>query len=173
MPFDWTHDTGPINVVVPSDDEFWQDQPRDAQGRWAPKEKELEYAGLVREPKVWIKQYEQVPLDVMSIFVVEGNDSHSEFVTEDVTGGWRKRTYANGRIVFIRTPCKSEDDVIEQGDPLFRELIKLRPQIAPNPNRRPATPAAIRRWAQANDFVVSDRGKLPQNVIAAYHKANG
>lgn len=31
---------------------------------------------------------------------------------------------------------------------------------------------AIREWAQQNGFTVSDRGRLPANVIEAYHKAH-
>ncbi|MDN5859073.1 MAG: Lsr2 family protein [Pseudonocardia sp.] len=31
---------------------------------------------------------------------------------------------------------------------------------------------AIREWAQKNGFAVSDRGRLPGNVIEAYHKAH-
>ncbi|SHL24062.1 Lsr2 protein [Pseudonocardia thermophila] len=31
---------------------------------------------------------------------------------------------------------------------------------------------AIREWAQKNGFAVSDRGRLPANVIEAYHKAH-
>lgn len=38
--------TGPI-ALVPRDDEFWEDQPRDDRGRWAPKEVPLQYERLV------------------------------------------------------------------------------------------------------------------------------
>ena len=31
---------------------------------------------------------------------------------------------------------------------------------------------AIREWAQKNGFAVSDRGRLPANVLEAYHKTN-
>lgn len=31
---------------------------------------------------------------------------------------------------------------------------------------------AIREWAQQNGFTVSDRGRLPANVIEAYNKAH-
>jgi hypothetical protein len=40
-------DTGPINLL-PGDDPFWEDQPRDTNGRWAVKEKRLNYDRLAQ-----------------------------------------------------------------------------------------------------------------------------
>lgn len=31
---------------------------------------------------------------------------------------------------------------------------------------------AMREWAQANGFAVATRGRIPENVVAAYHAAN-
>ena len=42
---------------------------------------------------------------------------------------------------------------------------------AKRPNRNPET-AAIRAWADANGHKVSDRGRIPAEVIEAYRAAN-
>ncbi len=31
---------------------------------------------------------------------------------------------------------------------------------------------AIREWAESNGFAVATRGRIPENVVAAYHAAN-
>jgi len=31
---------------------------------------------------------------------------------------------------------------------------------------------AIRQWAESNGFTVATRGRIPENVVAAYHAAN-
>lgn len=48
LPDDGDYPTGPINLL-PLDDEFWTEQPRTPDGRWAPKEKPLRYLNLVDE----------------------------------------------------------------------------------------------------------------------------
>lgn len=47
----WMATTGPI-PRLPPDDDFWTDQPRDHHGRWAPKEKALEYAHLQQPTRI-------------------------------------------------------------------------------------------------------------------------
>lgn len=48
---------------------------------------------------------------------------------------------------------------------------------APKSNARPATVdreqnQAIRTWARKNGFQVSDRGRIPSDIVDAYHKKN-
>lgn len=169
MSFDWRHDTGPINLL-PADDEFWTEQPRTPDGRWAPMEKPLEYAGLVREPTVRIAQWEQVPLDALSITYVEGHANHVSIQRDKLIDGSTRLTYSDG----TRSLILPDKTVLRAGDPGFKERVNLSTERAPLPSQRKAvTPAAIRKWAQANGYLVGDKGKLPQMVIDAYHKANG
>jgi hypothetical protein len=63
----WWNDgpTGPISLAVPDGDPFWEDQPRDELGRWAPKEKRLEYGHLVQErPKRRRRKKPKTPADL-------------------------------------------------------------------------------------------------------------
>ena len=39
-------------------------------------------------------------------------------------------------------------------------------------SRSSSNTAAIREWAKANGFQVSDRGRIPADVVAAYEAAN-
>jgi hypothetical protein len=32
--------------------------------------------------------------------------------------------------------------------------------------------AAIREWAESNGYAVATRGRIPENIVAAYHAAN-
>lgn len=52
------------------------------------------------------------------------------------------------------------------GDLAVRGL-EVAPPLAP----APPTPAAVRRWASANDIVVSDRGRIPVAVMGQYLEA--
>ncbi|GAC56290.1 LSR2-like protein [Gordonia hirsuta DSM 44140 = NBRC 16056] len=62
----------------------------------------------------------------------------------------------------------------------FRELLdryqKVSRTISSRPVRRAAAKAgdtrAIRAWATENGFAVSDRGRIPADVVAAYEAAH-
>ncbi|MFT3714476.1 MAG: Lsr2 family protein [Gordonia sp. (in: high G+C Gram-positive bacteria)] len=59
----------------------------------------------------------------------------------------------------------------------FRDLVDRyvkASRSAGRPTRRRSSPntPAIRSWAQANGFSVSDRGRIPADVIAAYEAAH-
>lgn len=50
-------------------------------------------------------------------------------------------------------------------------------RVAAKPASRPATVdreqnQAIRSWARKNGFQVSDRGRIPSEIVDAYHKKN-
>lgn len=49
---------------------------------------------------------------------------------------------------------------------------RRRPRKAAAPRGRQGGSAPIREWARANGFTVSDRGRVPAEVIAAYEAAN-
>ncbi|HWD07318.1 Lsr2 family protein [Amycolatopsis sp. NPDC051903] len=58
-----------------------------------------------------------------------------------------------------------------------RKRAALRPVAGAKAAARPATVdreqnQAIRAWARKNGFAVSDRGRIPSEVVEAYHKKN-
>ncbi|QRP46607.1 Lsr2 family protein [Amycolatopsis sp. FDAARGOS 1241] len=58
-----------------------------------------------------------------------------------------------------------------------RKRAVLRPVAGAKAAARPATVdreqnQAIRAWARKNGFAVSDRGRIPSEVVEAYHKKN-
>lgn len=56
---------------------------------------------------------------------------------------------------------------IDVGGRLAVEALESAPELAP----APATPAAVRSWARANGFQVSDRGRVSRTVMEAFEEA--
>lgn len=62
----------------------------------------------------------------------------------------------------------AECQVVFPGVPIVFCARKLSPPpLAP----APPSPAEVRAWAQLNGFAVSDRGRIPQHVAAAFREA--
>jgi hypothetical protein len=62
---------------------------------------------------------------------------------------------------------------VESGTRLGRDTGTWRPGAAPT--RRQSSRAdnkAVREWAAGNGFEVSERGRIPQNVVEAYEEAH-
>ncbi|GAA4551370.1 MULTISPECIES: histone-like nucleoid-structuring protein Lsr2 [Amycolatopsis] len=58
-----------------------------------------------------------------------------------------------------------------------RKRAPIRPAVGAKASARPATVdreqnQAIRAWARKNGYAVSDRGRIPSEVVEAYHKKN-
>ena len=73
----------------------------------------------------------------------------------------------------------SNDNVQRLRDALQPFVVAARPVSTGKPVRRSSaqalgdSPARVREWARANGYEVSERGRIPANVLAAYRVANG
>ena len=55
-----------------------------------------------------------------------------------------------------------------------RKVPRMAPTVAPRKKNPPnAELDSIRYWASKNGYAVSDKGRIPVNVLAAYRQANG
>jgi hypothetical protein len=97
-----------------------------------------------------------------------------EVFTDDLDGG-----KADGTVHFALDGTAYEIDLSEANAARLRETLKPyveagRPvaKAAKAPRRavsRGVSPAEIRTWARANGYKVNERGRIPADVVAAYH----
>lgn len=101
--------------------------------------------------------------------------THVELV-DDVTGevadttvqfGYQGKNY---EIDLSETNAKALEESLQEFIPYARVLTgrKVRSQ-APRTDR--AANDAIRAWAAENGYQIAERGRIPRNVIDAYHSA--
>jgi len=57
---------------------------------------------------------------------------------------------------------------------IFEAYVKAGRKVANRPRRKSRTPKvdtrAVRKWAQAQGYEVSERGRIPQHILDAYQK---
>ncbi len=92
-------------------------------------------------------------------------------------------TEASETVTFALDGTRYEIDLTEANASKLRDSLALyvanarrssRAEFRPGPRPRPARndreqTAAIRRWARQNGHRVGDKGRIPANILEAYH----
>lgn len=96
--------------------------------------------------------------------------------TDDLTG----ETFEEGKgetVAYSFDGQKYEIDLTAKNAAAFRKAFEKyvkvsRAKGSARKTGEPSEATVIREWANANNHKVSDRGRIPADVVAAYHAAN-
>jgi Lsr2 len=100
-------------------------------------------------------------------------------LTDDIDGGKADET-----VTFVWDGVSYEIDLSKRNHAAFRRAVKpyvdaarrvrrtRRSSAAPKRREHNAGPAEIREWARANGHSVSDRGRVPRELLEAYTAAH-